>query len=132
MGEFPAVVLPLPPTDNRLRMPVRFGKGSRLVLTKDYRAWKEDLEITWLQWAGENRRFRPHKGSSKKFLLFQYQIFLPSWQSDAQNYEKALRDGLEGYLFENDRYVYIQAVAAPVIDKYNARVVLNPNPKILA
>lgn len=129
--EFPPLVLPLPPTDNRLRMPVKFKGHVRLILTPEYRDWKKELELIWLQWAEENRDFKPYKVSANFFLCFGYKIFLGSWAKDAQNHEKAMRDGLEGMLYTNDRYVYIQAVGKPEIDKLNPRIVLDPNPCLL-
>lgn len=128
---FPPLVLPLPPTDNYLRMPVVFRGRASLILTKEYRAWKKQLEVLWLQWTRANSDFQLYKVSADFFLKFEYQIFLASWTKDAQNHEKALRDGLEGLLFVNDRYVYIQAQGRPEIDKKDPRIVLDPNPVLL-
>jgi len=123
------IILPIPPTDNSLRIPAR----GRLVKSKVYREWNENAEIYWLQWIRSHPDFVPYAPTKQRQMEFQYCLYLPSWRSDINNYVKALNDFLGGNkttprLFEDDHFVSLRLILPVEVDRENPRVEICPYP----
>ncbi len=123
------LILPLPPTDNRLRIPAR----NRLIKSPEYREWGEQAHRHWLNWQRQNPNFKPYNPSKKEQMEFEYQVFLPNWKSDIFNYNKAIADFLGGNkdtprLFLDDHYVSLSLVLPVTVDAKHPRVEINPVP----
>ena len=122
------VELPLPPTDNQLY--TYCYKKRKIVRTDAYNRWRRDMAKAWRQWALKNPEFKMYKPSEKKFLIWRFVIYMADWKRDPQNHTKALRDGLTGKLYDDDRYTYVfpSDTHKPRIDPKNPRIILDPNP----
>lgn len=127
------IVLPLPPTDNRLRMPVARGRKVSLIKTPEYRAWSESAAIDWEIWQRDNPGFQPFTPDKNRQHEFTYQLFLKDWRTDIFNYNKAIADFLGGNketarLFTDDHYVALRLILPVKVDKGNPRVEISPIP----
>jgi len=125
------LILPLPPTDNRLRMPAR----GRLVKTPEYRQWVKDADVEWKLWRRSHPRFTPYRPCKSKQMEFQFYLHLPSWRTDLGNYTKALADFLGGNknekrLFTDDHYISMRLILPVETDKDNPRVEVCPFPDV--
>ena len=135
---FPFITLPLPPTDNSLKIPViRHKRGGKshpyLVSTSAYKNYKKAFKVDWEIWHRQNPDFKLYEPNKDCFLAFTFTVYMKTWQTDAQNYCKALRDVLSGNLYKDDRYTYVLPTlnCPPQIDKNNPRIILDPNPTLL-
>jgi Holliday junction resolvase RusA-like endonuclease len=128
------IVLPLPPTDNRLRMPVLRGKKAFIIKTNEYREWGEQAHRHWQNWKRQNPKFKPYDPKQNEQLQFTYRLFLPSWRTDIFNYNKAIADFLGGgetkRLFTDDHYISLHLLLPVTVDKEHPRVEVCPNPTV--
>lgn len=129
-SEFSPLILPLSPTDNRLKMPVIRNRKPFLIKTTEYRDWDKKAAIEWELWQRQNPTFKPHEPSQSSQMQFNYSLFLPDWRTDISNYGKALSDFLGGNkkiarLFTDDHYVYLCLTLPVTVDKLNPRVEIN-------
>ena len=99
-GNMKKLILPLPPTDNQLRMPCIRKRRAILVPTPAYCDWKEKCKDLC-----QNLPY--YEPSLESQLLFQYWLYKPNDRSDSQNYEKALRDLLTGKLYKDDKHIIL-------------------------
>lgn len=139
MLKIPYLVLPLPPTDNELRIPVlvkakgRRGFAPQIIKSPEYRDWEEEAEKVWKEWVkmvlGDGIPVTIDEPSDKIRFEYNYFLYKKSNNADDQNYEKSLRDFLSGKLYTDDRYVKLNLVHSRVeIDKENPRISLDVNP----
>ena len=137
LAQLAKITLPLPPTDNRLRMPVKRGKNAQLVKTSEYRQWGQDAAIAWEEWARLNDWRLLYLPTEEQQLEFKYQLFLPNRRTDIGNYTKAIADFLGGNkteaqrLFSDDHWIVLRLAAPVTLDKANPRVEIDPVPSIL-
>lgn len=131
------LVLPLPPTDNRLRMPVKRGRIVQLIKTNEYRDWGEQAHRHWQNWLSQHPRFTPYSPTKTEQLEFEYQLFLPNWRCDIFNFNKAIADFLGGNkeqprLFADDHFIALRLLLPVEVDAKYPRLELNPLPKASA
>lgn len=112
------IVLPLPPTDNRLRT---IGWGTyKLVKSPEYRRWEEKCAHIW------NDKYNfvsfittPSYDNQIKIC---YRVFLDNKRKDIGNFEKALKDFLSKRLYPDDKWVVMDLLLPVTMDKENPRI----------
>jgi len=120
------VILPLPPTDNNLRLPKR-GKGrfAQMYQTSVYTQWKEIAGYIWDEFASFNKLSCPvFAPCLEEQFSFTYKLFKASDRADSQNFEKALRDFLSGRLYTDDRHVVLSLEMPVALDPSDPRIEL--------
>lgn len=110
-----SINLPMPPTTNHLRTPIRMGRNARLITSPDARAWKEKADALLL--------LQPAPSSWDKGAPMHVSIYLwyPTRAGDIDNRTKAILDALEGHVYRNDRQIR-QLVIEKGVDKTNPHV----------
>lgn len=110
------ITLPLPPSDNRRLIRAKYHKG--FVLSEEHRKYKEDIvPKEMLKYKGLFEMFKP---TFEKQLFIAYRAILKDKKRDGSNCEKALKDSLKGILYDDDKWVNMQALAT-CIDSTNPR-----------
>lgn len=127
------ITLPIPPTDNRLKMPIIRDRKPLLIKTSEYRDWDKKAQVHWRKWQRENAAFQPYEPTQGNQLEFAYSLFLPSWRTDIFNYNKAIADFLGGNktnarLFTDDHYISLRLLLPVKVDKLNPRIEIHPVP----
>lgn len=112
------IILPLPPTDNRLRVSARYS--GRLVNTSQYRSWLSKSEELWF-WK-YSHCITPLQADFAHQVKIPYQLFLKDKRSDISNYEKATKDFLTKRLYDDDKWVSLDLQLPVEIDKLNPRL----------
>jgi len=114
------LTLPLPPTDNQLRIPVRRGRSGQLIKSQIYRAWEHKAQIAWRQHC-EWRNFCGigfiYAPTYEKQLQFKYELHLSDKRKDCSNFTKALQDFLKGKLWTDDKWVSLSLITPVVVVK---------------
>jgi len=126
------LILPLPPSNNQLRIPTNRGGFVSLIKSQECRDWEEICGVKWLEYSRANRGFWS-KDTPTKTLQFKYnmEIFLKDYRKDISNFEKAILDFLKGKLFTDDHFVKLN-LKMPVLADPNKKgyVVIDCNPDI--
>ena len=90
--------IPVPPASNKLWVPVRTGRGARLVKRKPYTAWLESVRpmiaVAW-----------PHPPVEPWVVTEVTIVAGIAWRRDLDSVLKATLDALEGSVLSDDRYV---------------------------
>ncbi len=136
MLKIPTLILPLPPTDNRRLMPYIIGRGPRLLPTSEFNAWKVKANMVWqaykLQCYKDGIQLELVEPSLSMQYIYKYKLFKKDDRTDDQNFEKALKDFLEGRVYKDDRHVRLELVGLVEIDKVNPRIEFDLVPHILS
>jgi Holliday junction resolvase RusA-like endonuclease len=123
------IILPLPPTDNNLRLPKVVKRRAQLCPTKDYLSWKKKALEEWNGYAA-SMKLPFYEPSFEQQLCFDYWLFKANNRTDSQNFEKALRDFLTGKLYTDDKHVVLRLKMPVRVDKIRPRVELSLAPKV--
>ena len=107
------LTLPLPPSLNAAYRSVTIRGHGRVLLSKDGRAYKEDVKKLLMGLESF--------GSARLVVAYTY-YFKDKRKNDLANREKLLSDALEGMLFDNDNQIDRMTLIRGGIDKANPRV----------
>ncbi len=107
------LTLPLPPSLNAAYRNVTINGRGRVLLSKEGRAYKEDVKKLLLG--------RESFDDARLEVSYVY-YFQNRRKSDIANREKLLSDALEGCLFDNDEQIDILHQKRGGVDKENSRV----------
>lgn len=146
----PRLILPLPPTDNNLRIPILkkctayYSKQLKMyvnfrpeiIKSEDYRNWEKLAEKAWSDWINQLKRDgyiideeQLDKPTDKIRHEYNYFLFKKSNNADDATYHKALADFLTGRLYKDDRFVKLNLVHSQVqVDKDNPRIEIDVMP----
>jgi Holliday junction resolvase RusA-like endonuclease len=117
----PDITLPLPITDNRRLVPVRHGKGVRLVPSSDMSKYINEVQRIVDHW-NYTINFEQLTIHSPVYML--YKAYVDNLLRDSSNCTKVLKDSLERALvYKNDRYVLPLCVGVEK-DKLEPRIEL--------
>lgn len=107
-------VIPVPPSLNRRFKP---KKNTPFALSDAVHAYKNTVALLAIP-----HQFTPLNGK----LFAQVIIYRPSDRGDADNYEKALWDSLQGILYHNDKQIKRHTLTLEV-DKHDPRLEITIN-----
>lgn len=114
------LTLPLPPTDNQLRIPVQRGRSVQLVKSPAYRAWEHAAGAVWCEYTGfwDDRQCGfMYVPTYEKQLQLKYELHLADKRKDCSNFTKALHDFLKGRLWTDDKWVSLSLITPVVVVK---------------
>jgi len=97
------LTLPLPPTDNQLRIPVR----GRLIKSSEYRVWEAIAQNEWRKFE-RFTNYVPLEPSYNQQMKFIMVLHLATQRRDISNFTKALKDFLTGRLYKSDKWVIME------------------------
>lgn len=115
--------LPIPPTDNQLRIPVR----GRLIKSAEYRAWEELATYT----IGSGLPKEMYHPTYERQMRFNIALCLADKRRDISNFTKACKDYLTGRLWDSDKWVdlHIELPVLVVSGRYE-EIVVDTTPTI--
>ena len=128
------LTLPLPPTDNNLRVPTARGGKAGMVKSKVYRDLEQQADIAWTNHGLYNKImifWQPDKPTFEAQHVYQIKIFMASKRTDISNFTKALKDWCKGNVYTEDKWVDFHIQMPVQIDKDNPRVEIFLEPIII-
>jgi Holliday junction resolvase RusA-like endonuclease len=115
------LIIPLPPTDNQLRIPSR----GRLVKSKAYRDWETCADIYFNKFKKElklnNKYIKLDEPSYEAQYRYKIKLNLSDKRKDISNFSKALKDWLKGKIYIEDKWVDLE-IQLPVIVDRNTKI----------
>ncbi len=128
------LTLPLPPTDNNLRIPTARGGKAGMVKSKVYRYWENQCHCEWFKFQEkllDNQKWQLDVPTFERQHVYQIKIFMASKRTDISNFTKALKDWCKGNVYTEDKWVDFHIQMPVQIDKDNPRVEIFLEPLII-
>ncbi len=118
--------VPLPPTDNNLRIPIIANGRPKIISSTEYVKWKVKVDKIWLRFVYDlkvnGKRWKLDNPTYEEQLTYKYKLYVDNKCKDIQNFEKALKDFMSKRVYKDDKWVKIDLQLPVEVDPNNPRV----------
>ena len=125
------LTLPIPPSNNQLRIPINRGNHPELIKSQSYRDWET---LAHYKFVSFRNKFGVVIDTASYNLQYQYKvrIFVKDKRKDISNFDKAILDFMKGRVFTDDKWVSLSIQMPVLVDSKNPRVEIDLNPEIFS
>lgn len=109
------IIIPLPPPENERLIFDKHHK--RFILSNKYRKYKDSVWKELLAWKSQNR-YTPISPTFESQLEIRIEPFMENKRRDPHGMLKPLLDCLQGFVYDNDRWVVPQFMKAQIDAKF--------------